>query len=335
MLRFSRWDFLKSETQFFLTAKGQTDYWIGPKNAGPIGMVDTGLGLIDVDRIQKNSFRDVSNGRDIYSLGASPIGNQFNYKSGQNRQGRPSDYWQDHNDPNIIHLYPAADNISTYQPVPSSPVVTSVAGGALPLRSYYVVLTFVDSSGLESNGSIISVERTIPANQVVAVASPTLPFNETTTGVIYSSYNVYIGAQEGSETLQNVSPIELGAPYQEPNTGITTTGVGVPQTNNITPIGGYVMQFRYFKARVTITEVDQLIQIPDDYFDVVINGVSALAWKLLERYDQAQACQQLFKAGLTQMVWDKNLFPDQSFIRPDPATYVNLQNLGIMPATNT
>ena len=333
ILRYSRWDFTKSEPQHFLTVKGQTDYWIGPAGAEAPGTVDTGLGLIDVGYIQKNSVRDISNSRPLFSLAASPIGNQFNFQSGQVRGGRPSNYWQDHNDVNIIHLYPGPNNDSSFRPVPSSPICTAVAGGSLPLRSYYVVLTFVDSAGLESSGSALSVVRTIPANQLLSVATPTLVFNQASTGVIYNQYNVYVGTAEGSETLQNVSPLNMGSNYTEVVGGITTTGAKVPQTNSLTPIGGFVIEFRYFKSRITLNEVDQSIQIPDDYIDVVVNGVSALGWKLLSRMDDAQACEQLFKAGLVQMVWDKNLFPGTDFIRPDPATYVNSQNLGqIWPA---
>src|SRR5690242_12735305 len=60
-LRASRWDFLLSDTQFFITQREQTDYWIGPSGQNPAGSVDTALNLSDVDIIQKNSVLDVSN----------------------------------------------------------------------------------------------------------------------------------------------------------------------------------------------------------------------------------------------------------------------------------
>jgi len=53
ILRFSRWDFILSEPQYFMTYQGQTDYWIGT-GAPPEGQVNTGLVLTDVDRIQDN-----------------------------------------------------------------------------------------------------------------------------------------------------------------------------------------------------------------------------------------------------------------------------------------
>lgn len=334
ILRFSRWPFIKSELQYFLTVEGQTDYWIGPKGAGPAGMVDTGLNLIDVDIIQKNSVRDISNQRTLFGVEMNPIGNQFNYKDGQPRQGRPSNFWQDQNDPNIFHLYPGPDNTSTFQPVPTSPILTTVPGGSLLQRSYFVRTTFVDSLGLESTGSLTRSVVNIPAGQLLQVATPILPINQTSSGAIYSSYNVYIGLNEGSETLQPSGPIQLGTNFIEPLTGAVFTGVQVPQANKITTLGAYVIQFRYFKARLNLNDVNQEIQIPDDYFDIFVNGVSALGWKLLSRQDDAQACMSLFKSGLTQMVWDKNLFPSTDFIRPDPATYVNQQNFGILPSTN-
>src|SRR5579859_6965822 len=243
MLRFSRWEFLRSEPQYFITVKGQTDYWLGPTGSLPIGMVNTGLNLSDVDKIEKDSVRDLSNSRSLYALGAQPISNGFNFRSGQMRQGIPGNFWQDPNDVNVLHIYTAPDNSNPYRPVPSSPICSSVVAGALPLRSYYVVLTFVDSAGNESSGSTISVNFKPAANTVLHVATPSIPFNQTSTGITYSSYNVYVGTAEGSETKQNVSPIAIGTDWQEPTSGLTTNGGGVPQTNNLEPMGGYVIQF--------------------------------------------------------------------------------------------
>jgi len=166
----------------------------------------------------------------------------------------------------------------------------------------------------------------------LVVTTPTLLFNQTSNGATYSSYNVYVGTEEGSETLQNNSPITLGTNWTEPTSGITTTGRAVPITSTIQPMGGYIIGFRYYKARPQLSQPSDSLSIPDVYIDVLVNGVSAFAWKFLEKEKQAAASMELFKDGLTSMIWDKNLFPNTDFIRPDPASFVNNQILGILPA---
>lgn len=327
MLRFSRWQFILSEPLTFMTVKGQTDYWLGPLGECPIGIVNTKLNLQDVDRIKKDEVRDLSNVRKLGSQGAQPIGLGLNTRAGQSRQGVPAAFWQDHNDPNILHLYPAADNSNPFQPVPASPILTSSAGGALSARTEYYRITFVDSAGGESTGSSVSVSIYVPANMLATVVSPSLLYDFTSQGIQYGFYNVYGGPIEGGETLQNVTPIPLGTNWTEPTSGLTTTGVSVPTMNTIAPMGGYIIQFRYYKDRVLLTTVNDFLQIPDDYEDVVVQGVLALSWKFLEKPQQASASYDAYKGGLTEMVWDKNLFPDTDFVRPDPASYVNSQRI--------
>lgn len=347
MLRFSRWNFILSETEYFMTAYAQTDYWLGASDACPPGCVNTGLNLIDVDVIAKNSVRDFSNFKQLGFIGSQPIGPNLNFRSGQTRPGQPAVAAQDRNDPNILHVYPGADNANSYSPVPNPPIMSSTVGGALAQRTYFFQMTFVDSLGGESNGSSTGspvgssegstvpnsggVSWTIPANSLGVVFSPGLDFNRTSAGVIYSSWNLYAGLTEGALTLQNVAPMALGTNWTEPTSGLTTTGPITPTSSTLAPMGGYIIGFRYFKDRLTLTNADQTIQIPDYYVDVMVDGISALGWKFLQRADDAQACQALFKQGLTSMVWDKNLFPSQQFIRPDTSTYVNQQLLGYLP----
>jgi hypothetical protein len=326
MLRFSRWHFILSENQEFMTAQGQTDYWIGPNAECPVGMVNTGLNLPDVDRMRNDSIRDLSNNRKITAQGAQPIGLGLTYRSGQSRQGPPGNFWHDHNDPFILHVYPAADNQNTYSPSPETPFTLSTLGGALLQRTYFVRITFVDTNGGESYASNTTASQFLLAGTLCTVGTPSLLYDFTSTGIQYKYYNVYAtSGQEGSETLQNVAPIPLGINWTEPTSGLTTTGVGIPTANTLAPMGGYIIQFRYFKDRVTLTGVEDFLQIPDDYLDVVVHGVCALAWKLLEKPTQASASYDAYKGGLTEMVWDKNLFPSTDFIRPDPGSYVNGQ----------
>jgi len=314
-----------------MTAFGQTDYWIGPSSTVPPGMVPTGLNLSNVGIIEKDSVRDISNDRALKYLGSQPIGPTLNFRSGQTRTDMPRVYWQDRWNQNVLHVYPGADNENPYQPYPSPPYVTFAPGGSLLNRTYYIRLTFVDSNGGESAGSSVSVEQQIPADNLLTVTTPVLMNNKTSVGIIYSSYNVYIATAEGSETLQNVTPIAIGTNWTEPTSGITTTGQPVPTASTIAQMGGYIIQFRYYMSRPVLKQPTDTLLIPDDYFDVIIHGVNALAWKFLGKEEQAQASSQLYKDGLTSMIWDKNLFPDTDFIRPDAGTYVNQQTLGYLP----
>src|SRR5216684_3067789 len=43
LLRVSRWKFLQSSPQRFVTRAERSDYWIGPVGSGPLDVVDTGL----------------------------------------------------------------------------------------------------------------------------------------------------------------------------------------------------------------------------------------------------------------------------------------------------
>lgn len=339
VLRFSRWGFLLAEVQYFMTAFGQTDYWIGPKNALPEYMVDTGLHLYDVDKLKKDEVRDFSNDRSLKPLGAQPLGPNLNSRSGQTRPGQPAVFYQDNNDPNILHIWPGADNQNPYMPSPEPPILqNTLVGGALVQRTYNVRITFVDSIGGESAGSSVSTFVTIPANQLLTVVSPRLLFTQTSSGVVYSSYNVYASMgstlnqnTEGFETLQNATPILLGTNWTEPTSGLITTGNSVPTASTIAQMGGYIIGFRYYKDRLSLTDITQVLQTPEDYDDIIVQGVQFLSWKFLGKKELAEASQQAYRSGLTEMVWDKNLFPDNDFVRPDNATHVNQQILGYLP----
>lgn len=339
VLRFSRWGFLLSEPLYFMTAFGQTDYWIGPNNAISGAKVNTGLNLIDVDKIKKDEVRDYSNDSALKPLGAQPLGPTLNFRSGQTRQDQPRAFYQDWNDPNVLHIWPGPDNQNTFQPQPSPPILQYAPGGSLPQRNYYVRITFVDSVSGESTGSNISTNLVIPANNLMTVVSPALFFKSNASGIQYASYNIYASndpsfqpePDPNSETLQNTSPIQIGVNWTEPTNGLTTTGVSVPTANTLAQMEGYVIGFRYYKVRLDLTQTSQVLQTPTDYDDIIVQGVNYLAFKILGKQQEAMASQQAYKAGLTEMVWDKNLFPDNDFIRPDAGSYVNTQILGYLP----
>jgi hypothetical protein len=60
-----------------------------------------------------------------------------------------------------------------------------------------------------------------------------------------------------------------------------------------------------------------VLQVPDDYKDIVIAGVNAFACLFLKKFDEAGPWQQMYQDGKRQMIRDANLFPREDFIRPD------------------
>lgn len=348
MLRFSRWGFLLSEPQYFVTEQGQSQYWIGPSGQGPAGSVDTGLNLIDVDKIKKDSVVDLSNARGLKWLSSAPYGPNLVGQGGQGLPGLPATYMQNPNDPNVLGIFPPASNQNTTQPTPQNPVTNVQVGGALAARTYLVKITYVDRLGGESTAPVRGTQQYIPANAVLVVKSPAqgvfgqLPFGKSQSNLPFDRYNVYavqavIGANglptnEGAETLQNVAPIVIGTDFIEPNTGLTTSGVSVPLNNTLQFFGGYIIKFQYYKTRLRLTTIDQFLQVPDDYIDIIIQGVQALAFKILGKEKDAMTSFQLYREGLKEMITDKNLFPEGvEFIRPDSNTFVNQQILGYLP----
>lgn len=351
MLRYSRWQFLLSEPLYFRTEKGQSAYWVGPKGAGPAGTVDTGLNLPDVDKYKKDSIVDLSNQTTLKFLSASPIGPNLIFRDGAGRVGLPKVFVQNPNDPNVIFIYPPPDNENASQPKPQVPVCTTTIGGALSARTYLFKITYVDQLGGESTSTTTGAPLYIPANSLGTVKSPAtgifgqLPDGQTVSGAKYSAYNVYAvqaviaGAttqNEGSETLQNggTGPIPLGTDWTEPTSGLIISGPAVPNVNTLQPLNAYVIKIQYYKSRITLNQLNGVggtLQIPDDYQDVVIQGVNALAWNILGKKQEAAQAYGLYQAGMREMVWDKNQFTEGiEYMRADTNTYVNTQILGYL-----
>lgn len=348
MLRFSRWNFLKSNPLYFITQKGQSAYWVGPTGQGPTGVVDTGLNLPDVYQVKKDSVFDMSNSQSLKWLSTQPQGPNIQDRTGAGRPGLPAAFRHDPNNPNVLFIYPPPNNENNTTPAPQVPVVTTTAGGALPTRTYIVKITFVDSLGGESTAPTTGAPIFIAANNLAVVKSPSfgqfgvLPEGFSVAGVQYNRYNVYVAQatlvngvvqNEGSEVLQNggSGPIPFGTDWIEPTTGLLTGTVSPPLTNKMQPLGGYVMRFEYYKNRLTLNNVTQPLQVPDDYYDVIVNGVTYWTNRLLGKRAEAQEAFQMYRQGLTEMVWDKNLFPEGvEFVRPDSNTYVNTQILGYL-----
>src|SRR5579864_4589348 len=147
VLRQSRWNCRLSAPKRFITQLHQTDYWFGPTGTGPNGVVDTGLNLADVQVIKEGSVFDRSNFRNLDKTDEAPLSSNTSFADATLRSDRPR-LWRNAPDtPNILNIYPAPDNQNTYQPEPESPYCSTIAGGALAARIYYVRLAFVDSAG--------------------------------------------------------------------------------------------------------------------------------------------------------------------------------------------
>jgi len=289
---------------------------------------------------------DLSNQQALKWLFSSPQGPNLIDRTGAGRPGLPAVFVQNLNDPNILQIFPPPNNQNNTQPAPQVPIVQTTVSGALPLRTYLLKITFVDSLGGESTSTTTGAPLFIPANSLAVVKSPALgifgvlPDGFSVSGVQYNRYNVYavqatlvngIPTNEGTETKQNSVPILFGTDWTEPGTGLLTSGASVPRVNTLQPVGAYVIKFEYYKNRLKLVTADQYLQIPDDYIDVVIAGVTALAMKLMGKVEEAQMHFQIFKTGLTEMIQDKNQFPEGvEFIRPDSNSYVNTQILGYL-----
>jgi hypothetical protein len=92
------------------------------------------------------------------------------------------------------------------------------------------------------------------------------------------------------------------------------------------PDGAYVIEFRYFRERQLIASPASVLQVPDQYIDVVIAGVNELVAMYLRKPDEAGYWHQYYESGKKQIIRDSNLFPrGPEFVRPDP--YMSIGNL--------
>lgn len=319
LLRASRWTFLQSGPQRFVTQMGVGDYWIGAAGSAPTGVWDTGLNLTDLDRIKEDAVYDRSNFRALTKVEALPIAKNLSFSDASLRPGRPDVFRQDIQDtPNVLNIYPAPDNANLYQPEPDPPACETTSGGSLAGRIYYVRVTFVDSLGNESSAPGTAAKIFIPANFLITVLPPSDPALKSSTGVKYDRYNVYASTTLGSECLQT-SNVSTGSNWTEPSSGLLTGTAIFPTANNVEPVDGYVIEFSYWKQRIALTNVSQVIQVPDVYKDVVIAGVNSFAFQYLNRPQESALWRQVFQAGIVGMIHDRNLYRSKDWMRPDPA----------------
>src|ERR1700723_432055 len=73
MLRATKWDFLESDVQTFLTRQGVTAYWVGATGANPTGTFDTGLNCTNLKWVKHGSVYDRSNFQTLGSVASMPV----------------------------------------------------------------------------------------------------------------------------------------------------------------------------------------------------------------------------------------------------------------------
>jgi len=320
IIRSSRWPFMLSSIQQFITEPGISDYWIGSTGTGPQGSVDTLLNLTDIYRIQEDSVLDRSNNQQLGRTDQRPPNSTtFEFPDGQSRSLRPSNFAHE-NYSGLLQLFPAPNNQNTYQPAPESPICTTTAGGALAQRTYYVKYTIIDSTGLESNASAQSTVVTVPANNLLKVKSPKFPLTSAR-GVTYAKYKVYASTIVGSECVQNSNTsINSGTDFTESTGGLATGTTIFPAVNNLTAMDGYLIEFRYYKQRLKVTSGSTTLLLPDDYKDVLIAGVNWLGYLFLKMPTDAKMWFEIYQQGTREIVRDKNNWNEGGFMKPDAST---------------
>lgn len=329
LLRASRWKFLLSPVQHIVTQQELPSYWLGPIGDAPPGAYDTGLDLSDVRYISPNSVFDRSNFHLLERVDENPNSPALRFADDTARPGRPRVWRNSPDTPNILDIFPGPDNQNNYQPEPAAATVTTISGGALSARVYYVSVSFVDSQGNESTPSQPSTKVYVPAGSLLKVTQPYLPLNIGATGVQYNRWKVYASTTRGGECLQSTSTPLSATSWTESTSGLVT-GTLVPQaTNSLEPIDGYIIEFRYIRARVQISSLTQVLQIPDDYKDVVVAGTNWLTNTFLDRPAQAMTWYQTYQKGIGSIIRDRNWNGTASYISPDPGQIYSSSGLDV------
>ena len=327
LLRASRWKFLLSPPQRFVTRNEVTDYWIGAAGSGPTNAVETNLNITNLGPIKTDTVFDRSNYRSLKRVLDAPLLSRFMFRDASARKGPPR-LWKVSQDQGCtMQLWPAPDNQNGYQPVPEAPLLSTVVGGSLPGRIYFVRVSYVDSLGNESAASD-EARLFVPANSLIVV-NPPIEIPVAASGIAYDRWNVYIfnagsslTTTTGNETKANqLGALAVSSTYTEPSTGFLTSGVSFPTASTIEALGGYLIEFRYFSSKPQVTSLGQVLLIPGDYFDLIVAGVNYFAAALLKDTDASQYWKAEYDAGITGMIRDKNLFPRApDYISPDSAS---------------
>ena len=324
VLKASRWQFLLSPLKRFITQEEQTDYWLGVSGSNTAGTVDTGLNLTDLDVIKRGTVVDRSNFRALLKVNEAPLIVTLAERDATSKAARPALWRHDPDTPDVMSIYPAPDNENNFKPNPQTPILQVFGSGVLANRTYFVKVTFVDTEGNESVASEPAAERFITSGDVIVVRAPQPGITTNAVGVKYDRFNVYASTTKDSEQLQNASPIPITSNFQEPDSGLIS-GAAFPTVNNLSELGGYIIEFRYFEDLKQMTLLTDIFQVPDRYKDVLIAGVNWLAFQYLGNRPESQDWRDAFLVGIQQMIHNKHLFPrGGDFVRPDSSTLGNL-----------
>lgn len=323
IIRRRKWSWMKSGIQEFVTRAGQQEYWIGPTGAQADGQVDTGLNITDLEEVTNGSVLSRTGMVELHEFEEAPF--LWSQKSDSSYGlSQPQQFRNSRISPAVLTLYPAPSTGIEYTMGPPLPHVTVGLGGALAARTYFVRVAFVDSAGGISAASDPPVRMFVPASNLLTVRAPQPPIADNGAGVEYTQYHVYASTTENPETKQTVTAVDIDTDWTEPGSGLIT-GTTFPTDSTLAPLRGYVIQFRYYKAILNLTDGDDVLQIPSRYADVVCAGVCWLGHKYNRDADghmkSAMEWERTFREGVQQMVTEENPFPGGiPFIRPDPTS---------------
>ena len=110
---------------------------------------------------------------------------------------------------------------------PAAATLSQVSGGSISATTYYVELTYLNSSGQQTTGST-EASLAVDANHLLQVSSPAASGSG---GGAAVSYNVAVSTVTGTETIQNSTPIAIGTNWSEPTSGLVA-GTALPGGNN-------------------------------------------------------------------------------------------------------
>lgn len=108
-------------------------------------------------------------------------------------------------------------------PPVAAPSLSKVAGGALAAATCWVRTTYVTASG--ETAASLEASLAVPASNLLVVASP--PADVAGLAIGWNVY-AYSSTAGGPETLQNTTPIAVGASWTEPTGGVII-GAALPQ----------------------------------------------------------------------------------------------------------
>jgi hypothetical protein len=164
-----------------------------------------------------------------------------------------------------------------------------------------------------------------------------LPGGMTDTGLNLSDvYTIKRGTVFDRTNYQQLFPTgeaPLGSFFeQSAKPRLWRNDVSTPGVVNIYPVpnGVYTVEFRYFKTHNPITLTTDVLQVPDQYTDIVVAGVNELVALYLKQSTEAAYWHAYYESGKKQIIRDMNLFPrGPEFVRPDSSSTTSNMSGGL------